>query len=38
MRAVVCREFGPPERLVLEERKSPVAGLGQVVSTSAPPA
>jgi NADPH2:quinone reductase len=31
MRAVVCREFGPPEHLVIEERKSPVAGLGQVL-------
>jgi NADPH2:quinone reductase len=31
MRAVVCREFGPPERLVVEERKAPVAGVGQVV-------
>ena len=31
MRAVVCREFGPPEHLVLGERKVPVAGLGQVV-------
>lgn len=31
MRAVVCREFGPPERLVVEERETPVAGVGQVV-------
>src|SRR5262245_33772898 len=31
MRAIVCREYGPPEKLVLEERATPVAGPGQVV-------
>jgi NADPH:quinone reductase len=33
MRAVVLREFGPPERLVAEEVPDPVAGPGQVVIT-----
>jgi len=31
MRAVLCKEFGPPESLVLEEVPDPVAGPGQVV-------
>jgi len=31
VRAVTCREFGPPEKLVLEERAPAVAGPGQVV-------
>lgn len=31
MRAVVCREYGPPEGLVVEELPDPVAGPGQVV-------
>lgn len=31
MRAVVCKEFGPPERLVVEEQPSAAAGPGQVV-------
>jgi NADPH2:quinone reductase len=31
MRVIVCREFGPPETLRLEERPSPVAGTGEVV-------
>jgi NADPH2:quinone reductase len=31
MRAVVCRELGPPESLQLEERDQPEAGLGQVL-------
>ncbi len=31
MRAVLCKEFGPPERLVVEDVPSPVAGRGQVV-------
>jgi NADPH2:quinone reductase len=31
MRAVVGRELGPPERLVLEDREPAVAGRGQVV-------
>ncbi len=31
MRAVVCKQFGPPESLVVEEIPDPVAGPGQVV-------
>jgi NADPH:quinone reductase len=31
MKAVLCREFGPIERLVLADVPSPVAGKGQVV-------
>ena len=31
MRAVVCRELGPPSSLVIEERPDPVAGSGTVV-------
>ena len=31
MRAVLCKAFGPPESLVLEEVDDPVAGKGQVV-------
>jgi NADPH2:quinone reductase len=31
MRAVVCKEFGPPENLVIEEIDDPVAGAGEVV-------
>lgn len=31
MRAIVCREFGPPEKLVLEERPDPVPGAGELV-------
>lgn len=31
MRAVVCQELGPPDRLVVEDRPEPVAGPGQVV-------
>ena len=31
MRAVVCNEFGPPEKLSIEELPDPVAGPGQVV-------
>lgn len=31
MRAVLCKEFGPPESLVVEEVPDPVAGPGQVV-------
>jgi len=31
VRAVVCQELGPPDRLVVEERPDPVAGPGQVV-------
>lgn len=31
MRAVVCRELGPPERLVVEEREPLAPGAGQVV-------
>ncbi len=31
MRAVLCKEFGPPESLVVEEVADPEAGPGQVV-------
>jgi NADPH2:quinone reductase len=31
MRAVVCRELGPPESLALEEREAPTPGHDQVV-------
>ncbi len=31
MRAIVCREFGPPEKLVLEERPEPKPGPGELV-------
>ena len=31
MKAVVCRQFGPPETLALEELPSPVPGEGEVV-------
>lgn len=31
MRAIVCREFGPPEKLVIEERPDPVPGPGELV-------
>ena len=31
MKAVLCKEFGPPETLVVEEVPSPVAGPGEVV-------
>ncbi len=31
MRALVCREYGPPEALVLEERPDPEPGAGQVL-------
>lgn len=31
MRALVCREYGPPESLVIEERDDPVPGEGQVL-------
>lgn len=31
MRAVVCREYGPPERLEVVERESPAPGKGQVL-------
>jgi NADPH2:quinone reductase len=31
MRAIVCKEFGPPEKLVLEELPDPVAGPGELV-------
>ncbi|HLX89215.1 MAG TPA: NADPH:quinone oxidoreductase family protein [Acidimicrobiales bacterium] len=33
MRAVVCRELGPLDNVVVEERGAPVAGPGQVVVT-----
>jgi hypothetical protein len=31
MRAVVCKEFGPPEKLVIEEVEDPAPGPGQVL-------
>jgi NADPH2:quinone reductase len=31
MRAVLCKEYGPPDSLVVEELPSPKAGKGQVV-------
>lgn len=31
MKAIVCKEFGPPEKLVLEEVDAPRAGEGQLV-------
>ena len=31
MKAVLCKQFGPPESLVIEELPSPVAGPGEVV-------
>ncbi|MBI3373194.1 MAG: NADPH:quinone oxidoreductase family protein [Betaproteobacteria bacterium] len=31
MKAVLCKQFGPPESLVVEEVAAPVAGKGQVV-------
>jgi NADPH:quinone reductase len=31
MRAVVCKAFGPPETLVVEEMDDPAAGDGQLV-------
>lgn len=31
VRAVVCKEFGPPENLVVEELPDPTAGPGQVL-------
>jgi NADPH2:quinone reductase len=31
MRALVCKEYGPPESLVIEEVDDPVAGAGQVL-------
>ena len=31
MRAVVCKEFGPPENLVVEEVDEPVVGPGQLL-------
>jgi len=31
MKAVLCKQYGPPESLVLEELPSPVAGAGEAV-------
>jgi len=31
MKAVLCKQFGPPESLVIEELPSPAAGVGEVV-------
>ncbi len=31
MKAVLCKAFGPPETLVVEEVATPTAGAGQVV-------
>ncbi len=33
MKAILCRQFGPPEALVLEELPSPRPGAGEVVVT-----
>src|SRR5712691_6887457 len=33
MKAVLCKQFGPPESLVLEELPSPKPGAGEVVVT-----
>src|SRR5882724_2860853 len=33
MKAVLCKQFGPPESLVVEELPSPRAGAGEVVVT-----
>src|SRR5690349_21729347 len=33
MKAVLCKQFGPPESLVLEDLPSPKAGAGEVVVT-----
>ena len=30
MRALVCKEYGPPESMVIEEHDDPVPGPGQV--------
>ena len=34
MKAIVCKEFGPPEKLVLEEIDEPRAGEGELVIES----
>ena len=31
MRALVCKEFGPPENLIVEDVPEPVAGPGQIL-------
>src|SRR5882724_2911712 len=31
MKAVLCKEYGPPDSLVVEELPSPTAGYGEVV-------
>ncbi|MFP6655662.1 MAG: alcohol dehydrogenase catalytic domain-containing protein, partial [Myxococcota bacterium] len=31
MKTIVCREFGPPEKLVLEEAADPTPGKGELV-------
>lgn len=31
MKAIVCKQFGPPSSLIIEELKSPVPGKGEVV-------
>src|SRR5262250_267583 len=31
MKAVLCKSYGPPESLVVEELPSPTAGAGEVV-------
>ena len=36
MRALICREYGPPESLVLEETDDPVAGDGEIVVAGIP--
>ena len=33
MKAVICKQFGPPETLVVEDLPSPKPGPGEVVVT-----
>ena len=34
MKALVCKAFGPPENLVIEEREDPAPGPGEVLVRS----
>jgi len=31
MKALVCKEYGPPENLVIEEKPDPIPGDGEVL-------
>lgn len=31
MKALVCREYGPPEKLVIEEHRDPLPGTGEIL-------